>query len=73
MIREISDLKSLLKRKGGKIAGLSNRTDNYAKENEALRETAHDMNLMKKKMYRENLSTFYITTLCYLFRNGFVK
>lgn len=49
MIREISDLKVLLKRKDDKIAGLSNRADNYAKENEALRENAHDMDLLKKK------------------------
>ena len=47
MIREISDLKSLLKRKEDKIDSLEYRVEYYKEENESLRETAHDMDLLK--------------------------
>ena len=47
MIREISDLKSLLKRKEDKIDSLEYRAEYYKEENESLRETAHDMDLLK--------------------------
>ena len=47
MILEISDLKNLLKRKEDKIDSQEYRVEYYKEENESLRETAHDMDLLK--------------------------